>query len=466
MVPDVFIRKDEPRHLAGLHVACIWQIAGEKGDLALEAYMNAVDADGPMRGTLPLASLSSWRDFRRELKASLRISKRSNNWGYLDLKQPFGLFSAAGQRLSSAEEVLKAQLVFVVEGGQWFWPPMRKGFVRQVSDGLELETVSVQPVLFRVRGFLREEECTDILKIAEGRMFNSPVSLMDKDKGKEAKEFRTSTQARIGNDESAHMGVINDRIARLTRVPVEHNEDVQVLRYQKTQYYGAHLDNWDPAFYSGQDTAFIEHGHNNRLITVFWYLSNVTEGGETWFPRSDGLPSPRDNYACDRGLKVKPERGTVIFWYSLRPNGNTDQNGVHAACPVVTGEKWSANYWVWNKPRGPFLRHEMPDAGIDEAEPDEATGTAFQEQAVQRKPGEVTAQFVNKFGAEKLKGFWLRPDDQKEVYMGELTPGETFGMNTFVGHKWVFRTAEAAKVVTIVADGEQRYEIGADHQDL
>merc|ERR1711976_317491 len=58
-------------------------------------------------------------------------------------------------------------------------------------------------------------------------------------------------------------------------------------------------------------------------------------------------------YSCEKGLKVKPQQGTVIFWYSLHPNGNTDPNGLHAACPVEEGQKWSANYWVWNKPRYP-----------------------------------------------------------------------------------------------------------------
>lgn len=90
----------------------------------------------------------------------------------------------------------------------------------------------------------------------------------------------------------------------LTKVAVPHNEQVQILRYEKTQYYSAHLDNWDPAFYTTEGSEFIEHGHNNRLITVFWYLTNVSEGGETTFPRSDGLPQPPDMYKCDQGLKV------------------------------------------------------------------------------------------------------------------------------------------------------------------
>jgi prolyl 4-hydroxylase len=212
-----------------------------------------------------------------------------------------------------------------------------------------LLTLSVAPVLFKVRGFLKEKECEEIINIGENRMEESPVSLMDKDKEKGAKEFRTSTQARISWAESDTLRRIDSRVAKLTKVPKTHNEEVQILRYKETQYYSAHLDNWDPTFYS--DSAWFEYGHNNRFITVFWYLTDVDKGGETIFPRANGLPQPLDMWSCERGLKVKPERGAVIFWYSLHPNGNTDPNGLHGACPVVEGHKWSANYWVWNKPR-------------------------------------------------------------------------------------------------------------------
>ena len=74
-------------------------------------------------------------------------------------------------------------------------------------------------------------------------------------------------------------------------------------------------------------------------------------GGETIFPRADGHDDPEDMYACEQGLKVTPVKGAVILWYSLKANGNNDPNGLHAACPVLEGQKWAANYWVWNKPR-------------------------------------------------------------------------------------------------------------------
>ena len=67
-----------------------------------------------------------------------------------------------------------------------------------------LETESVQPVVFKVRGFLREEECEIIIAMGKANMSESPVVPMDiHKKDMDAKEFRTSTQARLNSSESA-----------------------------------------------------------------------------------------------------------------------------------------------------------------------------------------------------------------------------------------------------------------------
>ena len=46
------------------------------------------------------------------------------------------------------------------------------------------------------------------------------------------------------------------------------------------------------------------------------------------------------------GAYVKPERKSAAFWYNMDPNGNYDKNTLHAACPVLYGEKWVSNKWI------------------------------------------------------------------------------------------------------------------------
>ena len=98
-----------------------------------------------------------------------------------------------------------------------------------------------------------------------------------------------------------------------------------------------------------------EGGFTNRLATVFWYMTDVPKGGETNFPRAHGGPDlANTNANCGtRGLSVRPAKGKVIVFYSLRPDGSGDTFSLHSACPVKEGGlKWAANKWVWNTPKG------------------------------------------------------------------------------------------------------------------
>ena len=54
--------------------------------------------------------------------------------------------------------------------------------------------------------------------------------------------------------------------------------------------------------------------------------------------------------ACHVGLRVRPVKGSVIIFYSLKPDGAMDELSIHGACPVLEGTKWAANKWVWNEP--------------------------------------------------------------------------------------------------------------------
>lgn len=177
----------------------------------------------------------------------------------------------------------------------------------------------------------------------------SGVVLMDHDKDKKASDFRTSQTTFVGPVDDTFVD-IDYRTASLVRIPRNHQEHVQVLRYGPSQYYQAHHDFFSPEFYQSDPATLrnIKNGLRNRLATVFWYLSDVEEGGETVFPRFNrGRERSFDD--CETGLLVKPEKGKVIIFYSMTPDGKTDQYSLHGACPVKQGVKWAANKWVWNE---------------------------------------------------------------------------------------------------------------------
>jgi len=75
-----------------------------------------------------------------------------------------------------------------------------------------------------------------------------------------------------------------------------------------------------------------------RVITALMYLSTPEQGGETVFPLSE-TQSPRDGMSdcVKRGLANKPQKGDLIMFYALRPDGTEDETSLHESCPTLKG---------------------------------------------------------------------------------------------------------------------------------
>jgi hypothetical protein len=121
---------------------------------------------------------------------------------------------------------------------------------------------------------------------------------------------------------------------RVLRINDTHGEPVQVLQYVHGQAYGNHVD------YHGTDNT-----EPDRAATQLWSLTGapIGGGGETYFPRAGGLPKPNlmrsMTHPCidmnTTGLGVRPTLGSVVIFYSLLPNGQTDPFSLHAGCPPL-----------------------------------------------------------------------------------------------------------------------------------
>ena len=114
---------------------------------------------------------------------------------------------------------------------------------------------------------------------------------------------------------------------KLTLVPIPNYNELQILRYRESQFQGLHGD------YIVEDTYRRRGG---RILTLFMYLNNVDEGGETEFPR---LSPP---------IKVTPKKGMVLLWSNVLDSDphKEDERMWHQALPVVKGVKHAANFWI------------------------------------------------------------------------------------------------------------------------
>merc|ERR1711934_543399 len=129
------------------------------------------------------------------------------------------------------------------------------------------------------------------------------------------------------------MGAIERRTSRLLRMFSDHNdtkatdymEQLQVVHYAPGQHYDAHRDYFPKEMYPSNRE--LQAGMN-RLATLFFYLNDnsttppLLGGGETWFPRADGLPMIREYNSCRGGVRVTPKKNRAVLFYSMRPGSH------------------------------------------------------------------------------------------------------------------------------------------------
>ena len=175
--------------------------------------------------------------------------------------------------------------------------------------------------------FLSPQECDYIIKKAKPKMTRSIVMGNTSD---EVQDYRTSTQLFIDHKKDPILLEIGKRIARVLNMPVENQENMQVLHYTPGQQYKPHYDA------CGENSPYCigdSKRGGKRLATFFIYLNDVEEGGETEFTKIN--------------FKVKPKKGGAVLFYNLEEDLWTPHHlSEHAGRPPKKGEKWAMNVWI------------------------------------------------------------------------------------------------------------------------
>lgn len=123
-------------------------------------------------------------------------------------------------------------------------------------------------------------------------------------------------------------------------------EPMQLVRYEGGERFRLHHDWSDSHESKVSDTGYVRH--YNRLISTFAYLEDNCTGGETYFPKVQGVGLDADGDKFSRtesgeGLLVRPRRGNAVLWKNLLGNGTGDSRLLHASLPVKSGRKIGMN---------------------------------------------------------------------------------------------------------------------------
>ena len=218
--------------------------------------------------------------------------------------------------------------------------------------------MSKEPRIFHIENLLSDAEAEHLVRLAVPHVARSQVGSTGLPGDASYSPVRTSRNTWLPRAASAATEHIWRRFGDVLGVdekaltPRSNAEDLQVVHYLPGQKYDAHHD-W------GTD----DDGDASRVLTLLLYLNDVEAGGQTAFPRakrSDDYDDGADALP-EEGLLLRPRKGSAALFYNLLEDGNPDNLTLHAALPVIKGEKWLANLWVWDPVLPGYLR-SSPDS--------------------------------------------------------------------------------------------------------
>lgn len=322
------------------------------------------------------------------------------------------------------------------------------------KEPVTLRVLSVSPRVFDVINFFGEDESKAIVDKA---LKETSESHRIKRSSTGASGYNVNSQRTSENGFDTHGSTavaVKKRSLEMLgfdEYVESYTDGLQVLRYNKTTAYIPHMD-WidDHGKRNAHDFDTSKVG-TNRYATVLLYMTNVGEGdgGETVFKSAWPVDVPVEDRRqrqelvqelresgevnflkegsweetmvadCRSRLAVKPHAGRAVLFYSQHPNGEEDTSSIHGGCPVLHGEKWAANNWIWNGPRQGF--------------PGSPVNKLFKGTAEEANPGQLTGVFKNsgvnpRFSQAKLYF--------QETEWGDFSPGQSHTVNTYHGHEW------------------------------
>ncbi|WP_026695526.1 2OG-Fe(II) oxygenase [Peribacillus kribbensis] len=202
----------------------------------------------------------------------------------------------------------KEQTIFNHQG------PIIKTADREIKIVAKLEN----PFIAVLGNVLSEEECDELIQLSDNRLQRSKIGA-----GRSVDDMRTSSGMFFEESENPIIARIEKRISTIMGIPIEHGDGLQILKYSPGQEYKPHFDYFSPSSRASE---------NNRISTLIMYLNDVTEGGETVFPKLN--------------FSVIPQKGMAVYFEYFYREQSLNELTLHGGSPVIEGEKWVATQWM------------------------------------------------------------------------------------------------------------------------
>jgi|GEM_PF-191109 len=180
--------------------------------------------------------------------------------------------------------------------------------------------------LFRVTGFLSEEECGALIELIERDLYPSGVL------GRDIPGFRTSKSCNLTALDPP-VDSFEYRVSQLLGINSRFSEVVQGQRYEVGQEFKPHHD----FFHRGESYyEDVTQKGGQRTWTAMTFLNRPEAGGNTGFPLA--------------GLDAEPEPGSLLIWNNMQADGRPNRNSLHHGMPVEGGRKYVLTKWFRERP--------------------------------------------------------------------------------------------------------------------
>lgn len=203
---------------------------------------------------------------------------------------------------------------------------INKGTIKKYLTVCNIDKKYKYPII--IQNLLTKNECDELINESKKKGFiDSQINNFEKN------DTRKSYTCWMNTKESNLVEDIYKRCGRFIKKKKYRMEDLQIVHYQRNQYFNDHYDQCDPKELFCQKE--IENFKGPRYCTFLIYLNEPHEykGGETVFPNIE--------------KSFKESKGTGILFYNLdEKEEHIHPKSLHRGNEIMEGNKWICNVWV------------------------------------------------------------------------------------------------------------------------